>query len=71
MQCMFALLFHQVMLQPTEESSDRSKHKFMVQSMCLEGDVPLDELDATVSLDNQSKCSWSYFFFSVFTDTVN
>ena len=58
MQCMFALLFHQVMLQPTptEESSDRSKHKFMVQSMCLEGDVPLDELDATVSLNNQSKC---------------
>ncbi len=37
-----------VMLQPTEETSDRTKHKFMVQSMCLERDVPLDELDATV-----------------------
>ena len=37
-----------VMLQPTEETSDRTKHKFMVQSMCLERDVPLDELDGTV-----------------------
>ena len=44
------------MLQPTEETSDRTKHKFMVQSMCLERDVPLDELDATVRY-NFTVCS--------------
>ena len=39
-----------VMLQPTDEVhvSDRSKHKFMVQSLGLEEDVSVDDLDATV-----------------------
>ena len=37
------------MLQPTEEDTDRTKHKFMVQALCLPGDVSVDDLDATVS----------------------
>ena len=41
-----------VMLQPMEEAgkAERSKHKFMVQSMFITGDVLPDNLDAAVSL---------------------
>ena len=41
-----------VMLQPMDEAAkaDRSKHKFMVQSMFITEDVIPDNLDVAVSL---------------------
>ena len=45
-----------VMLQPMEEAgkAERSKHKFMVQSMFITGEVSPDNLDAAVSLPSFS-----------------